>query len=400
MGDLLYEIDATGGLAIYSAVPPGGQIPLQQLYGGGVYGATMDQIVSGSTLYTAQQSDGPLVTIYDLNSSPPAVLGSYNETGESPLSLAISQNFLFVGARENLFVLDVSTPSSPTKVASLALSTSSLAIVGNSLFVGTTDNRLVVVDITNPKAPVQKGQVSLPDIPNTIRSAGNLLYVADNSAGLLIYAVSNLSPPALLSQYKLSTVVADTAVNGNLAFLAAAESGLVILDVTNPAAPVTLSQVPLDVLSCFAGCQNPAATSVAVYGGLLYLGSVGAGAGSVFGFDYKVPSHPRLVSLQPFGGELDEAVFNFAFYKTNMFVGTDLFAVVSQADITQPRNVINLYYPDFTNGSGSFTSAARGSGSYSSFKTGPGRARRRIPRTARIRSNNAHPNQPQSFNPR
>jgi hypothetical protein len=378
VGDLLYELDTAGGLAIYSATTPGGQIPLDALNGGGVFGSILDQIVDGTTLYTAQQSDGPLVTIYDLASSPPPVLGSYNETGQAPLALAKSSHFLFVGAQEDLFVLDVSNPSSPAKVASLALPAVALATAGNSLFAGTTDKRLVVVDITNPQAPVQKGQLSLPDIPNTIRSAGNLLYVSDNVAGLLIYSVANPSSPVLVNQYKLSTAVADSAVDGNVAYLAAAESGLVILDITNPAAPVTLSQTPIDALTCFAACMNPAASAVGVYGGLLYVGSVGTAYGTVFGFDARVPSHPRLLSMQPYGGALDEEVLNFAFYRSRMFVGGDLTAVADrQSDITQPRNVINLYYPDFLHGSGAFPNAAHGPGSTSGFKLRSQLTRRR-----------------------
>jgi hypothetical protein len=370
VGDLLYEIDTTGGLAIYSATPPGGPIPLDSLNGGGVDGVILDQIVDGTTLYTTQQSDGPLVAFYDLTSSPPAFIGSYSETGQNPLSLAISGHFLFVGTQEDLFVLDVSNPSSPAKVATLPLPAVGLAIVGNSLFVGTTDSRLVVVDVTNPQAPVQSAQIPLPEIPNRVRSAGNLLYVSDLNSGLLIYSISNPKSPVLVTQYKLSTAVTDSAVDGNLAYLAAAESGLVILDITNPAAPVTLSQTLIDALTCFVDCSNPAATAVGVYGGVVYVGSFGTIGAKVFGFDTRVPSHPRLVSMRSYSIALLDEVLAFAFYQSKIFVGGDLFEYVAdrQADITQPRNVINLYYPDFVNGSGTFSNAARMPVSSSGFK--------------------------------
>jgi hypothetical protein len=358
VGDLMYAIEG-GGLGVYSTTGGGGQIPLDALPNPGVYGAIFSQIVNGNILYTVQQSDGPFLTVYDLSASSPNLLGTYNESGQSPLSLALLNKSLFVGTLQGLLVLDVSSPGSPAKVASAAFPSTALAVSGNSLFAGTTDNQLVVLDVTNPASPAKLTQVGLPDTPINFRVAGNLLYIADNTAGLLIYSIANVSSPVLVSQYKLSSAIGDIALDGNLALLAAAESGLVILDVTNPAAPVLVSETLVDAISCAASCLNPVATAVAVDGGLVYVGSSGNMYGKVFAFDYRVPAHPRLVSMMSYGGALDEAVYNFAFYQSRMFVGGSLFVVADrQSDISQPRNVINLYYQNFSNGSGASLPAA------------------------------------------
>jgi hypothetical protein len=359
VGDLAYQTEGPGGWGIYSAVPPGGQLPLDPPPSRGGVGTIFDQLVNTNYLYVAQQGDFTGILIYDLSSSPPVLVGSYSETAQDPFSVALLKNYLFAGTAQGLLVLDVSTPSSPTKVATLALPTSALAISGNFLFAGTTDKRLVVLDVSNPAAPIQVAQGSLPDFPNILRTAGTLLFIADNTAGLLTYGISNPSTPVLLSQYKPASATEDVAIDGNLALLAVTDGGLVIADITNPAAPVLVGQANISTLSCFVDCLNPAAVSVAIHGGLAYVGSVGTTYGEVFGFDYRSTAHPRLVSLMSYGDALDEAVLNFAFYQSEMFVGGSLFAAIDRrGDISQPRNVINLYYPGFPGGSGSLSFGA------------------------------------------
>jgi hypothetical protein len=359
VGDQVYQTEGGAGLAVFSAVPPGGQLPLGPLQSKGVFGAIFDQFVSGNLLYTAQQGDFSGVVIYDLSSSPPALVGSFSETEQDPFALSLVGNSLFVGTVQGLLVLDVSTPSAPSQVAQLTLPTSALAVSGNFLYVATTDQRLVVLNISNPAAPTQVTQLSLPDFPVNLRVAGNLLFLADNTAGLLTFGISNPASPTLLSQYQPSSAVEDAAIDGNLVLLAAADGGLVIANMSNPAAPLLVSQVPLDALSCFTACYDPGAVSVAINGGLAYVGSTNTVYTEVFGFDYRTPAHPRMVSLASYGSAVDQSVLNFAFYNAEMFVGGNLFAVADQeADVSQPRNVINLYYPGYPGGSGSLSPSA------------------------------------------
>jgi hypothetical protein len=353
VGDFAYRIEGKWGLGIYSPLPPGGQLPSGSIPNPG--GAVFDQLVSGSTLYVVQQGSFSGVLVYDLSSSPPALVGRYSESGQDPFSLALLNNYLFVGTAQGLLVLDVRAPSSPAKVATLATPTSTMAISGNSLYVGTTDHRLVVLDVTNPASPLQVAQSSLPDFPNILRTSGNLLLIADNTAGLLTYGITNPSHPVLISQYQPSSATEDVATDGNLALLAATDGGLVIADLTNPAAPTLVGQARIDTLSCFFDCLNPAALSVGIHGGLVYIGTTGTVYAEVFGFDYRSAANPRLVSLMTYGGALDDAILNFAFYQAEMFIGGTLFAL---SDISQPRDVINLYYPVFPDGSGLFSAAA------------------------------------------
>jgi hypothetical protein len=105
-------------------------------------------------------------------------------------------------------------------------------------------------------------------------------------------------------------------------------------------------------LTCFIDCYGPAAISVAIHDGMAYLGSANTVYERVFGFDYRTPTHPRLVSTASYGDSVNQGLLNFAFYQAEMFVGG------RQIDISQARNVINLYYPGFPGGSGSLTFAS------------------------------------------
>ena len=333
------------GVQIYDLTAPGGPIQGPVFHGSGSFALINDLLTVSSNLYAAEITDiGSFVTSFDLNQTPPQRTGSFSLGNETPFALAAGSHFLFVGTSTELLFLDVSNPAAPAKVASLPLPTSSLALVGNTLYVGTTDNRLVPIDVTNPISPVAATAIRLAGFPVTMHANGNLLLIAADTAGLLTYSISNFSAPSLLSQFQPSSAVEGVASDGKLALLAATDGGFVIADMTNPAAPVSAGQVPLDVLACFAdldpGEGLPGLISVSVNQGIAYLGTANM-FGRVFGFDYRQPAHPRLVSAAPYGNAILESIFAFAFSGSKQFVAGDLFYdVILEADITQPRNFI------------------------------------------------------------
>jgi hypothetical protein len=359
---LLYNGDATQGMArfvgnhgylvgsgiqIQDLSAPGGPIPSPALLGNGSLAAISDLLLVSSTLFAAENSDiGTFVTSYDVGQSPGTKIGSFSLNNETPLSLAADGSYLFVGTSAELLVLDISNPGSLSEVASLALPVSSLALSGNTLFAGTTDNRLVVVDVTNPSAPASRASTNLPGFPVNMQLSTNLLFIAADTGGLLAYSIANPASPALLSQLKPSSAVEGVAIDSKLALLAAADGGFVAVDITNPAAPVVTGQVPLNVMSCFSDLDPdnpPGIVSVSINNGIAYVGSF-AMSGRVFGFDYRQPAHPRVVSAAPYGGSIDESILTFAFSGRDMFVAGDfslnLTDSIFVADSTNPRNVI------------------------------------------------------------
>jgi hypothetical protein len=330
------------GIQIFDVTAPGGPLPGRRLRGSGSLAVINDLSATSSNLYAAEATDlGPFVTSYDFNQTPPRKIGSFALSNETPFALIVDSHFLIVGTTTELLVLDVSNPAIPVRVTSLALPTSSLAIVGNVLYDGTTDHRLVVIDVTNLASPIVRSSTNLSGFPVTMRANGSLLLIAADTAGLLTYSVSNPLAPALLSQFKPSSAVEGVTVDGNLALLAAADGGFVIADMTNPSVPVLAGRFPMEPLTCFADldpASPPGLVAVSANNGIAYLGSFSM-YGRVFGFDYRQPAHPRLVSAAFYGNAIDESVFAFAFSGSDMFVAGDMFYdEIFEADITQPRN--------------------------------------------------------------
>lgn len=340
------------GVQIFDlSAPTQGPIPGSPLQGSGTIAAINDLLVVSSNLYAAENTDqGGFITIYGLGQTPAQKIGSFALSNDIPFSLVATGHSLFVGTSTELLVLDLSNPTAPSKVTSLALPTSSLALVGNVLYAGTTDNRLVVINVANPSSPVVGASINLAGFPFTMQANANLLFIAADTAGLLTYSIANPSAPALLSQFRPSSAVEGVAIDGNLALLAATDGGFVVADMTNAVAPVLAGQMPLDSLSCFAdlgfSSSYPlASVSVSINNGIAYLGTANMG-GKVFGLDYRQPAHPRLVSAVSYGTVIADSVLTFAFSGPNAFVAGDFSGDLIHTDsifivdITQPQNFI------------------------------------------------------------
>lgn len=349
-GDRLLSVNGNGGfggLTIYDIAPAGGPRTKSRLYGGGGAAVVFDQRIDGNRLIWAEENVlGPAVNFFDVEASPPTALGTFSEKGNTPLSIQPLGNVLYVGNTKSLTVLDVANPSTPTKITELAFPVSCLALSGTRLFAGTTDNRLVVIDASVPFNPVQLASVPLSGFPVQIKVAGSLAFIAADTAGLLIYDLTQ-PVPALRSRTNPFTYVEDVEVDGNLALLAAVEGGFVIENVSDAAHPVLVSQMRLRRL----GMRDGLAVSVGIKDKIAYVGlsgapTVGQGNGAVYGFDYRVADHPRLVSLAAYGTQLEAVeVDNFSFRGTDAFIGGVLSPSIFQLDNTQPRNVLNLDYP-------------------------------------------------------
>ena len=347
-----YAIVAGGGLRIYDAGPVGGGLEKEELFGPYDDSVTYDQLIYQSHLFTASaknpeiSSTPGVVTATDLSVNPPATLGIFPTGSQQPLAVQAKNSTLYVGTDQSLLLLDISNPSSMSQTASLTGGIVSLASYGNYLYAGSVSAQLLVFDISQATSPNPINSLTLPANAAFLRTSGSNLFVADDAGGMLIYSLAAPGAPSLISRYQGPTV-ADVAIDGTLALLGTAEQGLVILDISNLAAPTVVGQANLPLILGYNG--NAAAGAVAVSNKIAYVGTWFDGA-TIFGFDYQTPAHPRLVSVMPEGGFLCDVVLSLRTNSTDLFVGGfvdnltgDYFSDV--LDITQPRNVMQLYPP-------------------------------------------------------
>jgi hypothetical protein len=348
VGNHLLLAEGNGGLAVYDAGLPGGLVEQASLPGGGTgsaFLAALDQVATQSNLFVAVSTDTVgVVNAYDITSVPATRVGKLETGAQTPIALAISGTTLYVGTDSSLLSLDVSNPASPSQLSSLPVgATTSLARSGTALYLGTLDKHLVVFDISQPASPVQGASILLPGVADRIGISGNVLLVADDMGGLLLFNIAKPANPVLLAQAAMPGAVADIAVDGNLALLASADAGLLIVDITNPANPVLVGQAKLDLPQIFGGRGKPVlATTVAVHDSIAYIGALQNNA-TLFGFDYRQPAHPRLVSVSSYATGTDDSLLTLSVAGNSLFVGGSLEDrnPVFQTDLTQPRNVIN-----------------------------------------------------------
>jgi hypothetical protein len=356
--NVVYSPEGIGGLAVYDIGAAGGphfQSQLGTQNPGGF--VAVAQVANSTTLFAAGFSifSGGLLTIYDLQQATPVQIAQIPAGASSSNDLALVGNDLFVGTDQNLVVFDVSQPSSPNQVGSVNVPINALVASGNTLFAGSSDGRLIVYNIATPSSPVTLASIALPDKAIQMVNQGTLLFVADRIGGLLIFDVSSASNPTLVSKLSVSPAVIGIQVDGTLAFLAGLESGLVIVEVTNPVQPNIVSQTPLDSYDPFdAGISLflNRASAIAIVNGIAFVGAMNFdpsvppnnGNGMVYGFDFKQPSHPRLVSLCAEANTVSGGVTSLFATAASLFVSGPQVGLI-EIDAAQPRNTVNLFYP-------------------------------------------------------
>ena len=114
--------------------------------------------------------------------------------------------------------------------------TCAVAVAGDYTYIGQGQD-LVVLDISNPASPTELGRLSTAGFVRDVAVSGSYAYVADDTNGLVIVNVDNKATPTLAGSYDTAGGVHGVAVSGNYAYVAEYGNGLVIVDISDPATP-------------------------------------------------------------------------------------------------------------------------------------------------------------------
>jgi hypothetical protein len=173
---------------------------------------------------------------------------------------------------DDLIVVNLSVPSSPTIVGRLTLpaAAGTIKVVGGYAYLATGAAGLQVVDVSSPTAPRIVGVADTPGSATRVAVANGYAYVADNTAVVSINISSPTNPFVVGS---LPTSATNVAVAGSRLY-ALDMSQFKIIDVTNPAAPTLLSASSgygaqgLDILGNYALLATPATEHTTSNGGI------------------------------------------------------------------------------------------------------------------------------------
>ncbi|MBN2230707.1 MAG: hypothetical protein JW779_14050 [Candidatus Thorarchaeota archaeon] len=108
-----------------------------------------------------------------------------------------------------------------------------------------TPRGLVIVNVSDPTAPVELGSFHDGGAPMSLDVVSDLVFVADQFEALEIIDVSDPSDPIEVGEYEGSGEIYDVQVVGDLAYVADWNEGLVILNISDPTSPVFLSDYPI-----------------------------------------------------------------------------------------------------------------------------------------------------------
>lgn len=159
-----------------------------------------------------------------------------------PSDMTVVGTMLYVAQRktEGLLVVDVSNPAAPVVVGQREGYDMLSVAVGNGLaYCGVGAPGFVILNLSDLTTA---GTFNTPGSANGTAIAGTTLFVADGVSGLGIYNVANPAAPVSIGSYATGSFCTFVQVRDNLAYLAG-NFGLIILDVTNPAAPVLRSSL-------------------------------------------------------------------------------------------------------------------------------------------------------------
>ena len=172
--------------------------------------------------------------------------------GGSVFAVAVQGNYAFIGEGRAFVVLDISTPSSPSRVARVSTPgiVAGIALSGQYAYVADGEGGLQVVDISSPTVPAIRGCYATTNWTWAagIKILGGRAYVADETAGLEIFDLGIPTVPMLLSSTSFGgnaeDVIVQATTNGVLAYLTTG-STLCVVDVSQASSPVLLGQTSI-----------------------------------------------------------------------------------------------------------------------------------------------------------
>lgn len=179
--------------------------------------------------------------------SPTLIKSQSIPGGQSILDMDRAANRLFVAlGSTGLRVFDMTNPASPSVLGTYQPVSDAVvrtAVQGNIAF--TSDNTIVrAVNVTNPAATNELGSRTLPSRVQDMDYVGTNLFVATQVDGVRIFDVS--TPGTFSELTPISTGPASpsgVAVSGNDLFIAAQEySGLLVYDISNILSPQLVEQ--------------------------------------------------------------------------------------------------------------------------------------------------------------
>jgi hypothetical protein len=316
------------------------------LTGTGGYGIGTTTIASGDKLTLAGNMSNLLTA-----DNPPTVAATFTDGTNllAPISVAIQQNLMYVvkyGASNNIVVYDISNRTSPVFISSFTIPGSVLpsygVVSGRYMYVPDLNNtNLYVLDVSNPSSISLIKTVTVAVSPRFLVKRGSYLYVTSFDGNAL--SIVDASVPT--NAHVVGTVnlggtsrPRNVEVLGNYAYVADyALAKVYVVDISNPASPSLTSTIS-------AGNSTH---HISIRGRYMYVanqGSSSAATGSIRVYKLDNASTPVQINsvtiTSPNNGPYSMRIAGQYLYVSSNY--TDKLMVYSLADPTTPTVVSTL----------------------------------------------------------
>ncbi|MFI4917780.1 MAG: GC-type dockerin domain-anchored protein [Phycisphaerales bacterium JB060] len=174
----------------------------------------------------------------------PRLVRSFRPTDAGNIDyVEVAGNIAWLGG-DRLIAMDLSDPLSPVEIARFTprfrTDDMALGVVGGRVLLVLRSGRLFeILDVTDPRAPVYRGDFEGDSFALMAFAGGHLLL----ASGLLeIYDLSDPDSPALLGQLTLDDMARSVDYNNGIAFVVSEPDGLTMIDVSDPTTPSVLGR--------------------------------------------------------------------------------------------------------------------------------------------------------------
>lgn len=157
----------------------------------------------------------------------------------APTCTAISGSVAFFGSNQGVIAYDLSNPSAPVELDSLATSTPAYLVPsGDELIMGMGSGgaTLGIVDISDPS-----NMTLLSDYTNgsldrieAVARDGHVLFVGSGNGTVMALNISNPSHPTAIQTYNFGDPVKSLEIEGDRLYMASNQDGVEVYDISNP----------------------------------------------------------------------------------------------------------------------------------------------------------------------
>ncbi|MBD3190659.1 MAG: hypothetical protein GF308_08440 [Candidatus Heimdallarchaeota archaeon] len=182
--------------------------------------------------------------IYDItNPSSPIFIDSYG-VGSGVVGFHISENYGYLTTIDDeLLILDITDPYSITLEGSCSIVNDPYTInvydeEGYAFIAGMNEGEMCIVDISTSSTPMIAGWYNQTNVVYDIQFQGQYAYLANGESGLLVLDITNPFAPVFVGEYVIANGFAcELVVEDDCVFLAASSEGIRIVNVSLPETP-------------------------------------------------------------------------------------------------------------------------------------------------------------------